>query len=328
MKFIKNPRKLSELIIVIVIVLIVILSINWILSGDEAENQCTQEICSLESPTEKYLFTKSDAEMLGEDWYPELILNSSVDYSEIKFLMNKYFGDMDIVWKISYGRNLNEDEDLKIMICYGGDSSDVKQRIVSSLNQINDDYDFISVVKVRSKNRFCDPYYSNADNSERYWYPTIGFKNDTTDGEINQLLNNEFGSISAFRIRDSMDTYYMNYYVNLSSDSDKIPEDLNHYIDLSTYGWIFYEKINFNNSQTNYYPVSLNSLSNEAEVLIADSLKNEGIIIYPSRLVIIEDKQFNNSAFENFDQQYENISKSKDVVFIAKSFLRTSKIPN
>ena len=314
------------LIIVIIIIIIMILSINLILSGDKAETQCTQEICSSENQSEKYLFTKSDGEMLGEEWYPELRLNSRMDYSEIKFLMNKYFGDMDIIWKIYYGRNLNEDEDLKILICYDGDSSDVKQRIVSSLNQINDDCDFISVVKVRSKNRFCDPYYYNADNSERYWNPAIGFKNDTTDEEINKLLNNEPVSISAFRIWDSKDAYHMNYYFNLSSDSDKTPEDLNHFFDLSTYGWIFYEKINFNNSQTNYYPVSLNALSDEAEVLIADSLKNEGIIIYPSRLVIIEDKQFNNSAFENFYQQYENISKSNDVVFIAKSFLRNTNL--
>ncbi|WOF16474.1 hypothetical protein F1737_07050 [Methanoplanus sp. FWC-SCC4] len=319
----KSKKKLISIVIVLMVAVLVV-SIYCVLIG-ENYNPLITPISTINYSAEKYTFTNSDAETLGEKWYPELVFNANMDYPDIKSLMNEYFGDVDVVWKIyygkNYGKNQDESQNLKVMLCSCKNNPDVNNRIVSSLNRINKDYDTIFAIRVNSVNRFCDPYYYTANNSGRYWYPIISFKADTTDNEINRLLNKELGHDASWSTIDYK-SYDMNYYAALSPDSNQIPEALNHFVDISTYGWIFYEIICFDNRQPDYYPVSINSLSDENENLILDTLKDEGIVTYPSRLVKIEDITFNDILFEKSYTQYENISKSDDIIFIAKFYLR------
>lgn len=254
-----------------------------------------------------------------------MVLDIEAGYPEIKSLMNEYFENMDITWKIYYGYNLSKSSNQSVMINYCGNDPEVKEKIVESLNQINEDNPYIFAIKVNSKNKFCDPSYNTVNNTERYWYPVIGFRTFTPDENISRLITEELGQNVSWKHYKK--EYYTNYYINLSQNFGEIPDDLTHFIDLSLYGETFYEIISFNESSENY-PVSLNAAQGEIDDRIINSLKDEGIIIYPAKVVHIGKYTYNDSSFQNSYQQYENLYKSKDVAFIVKSFLRGSHNPN
>ncbi|MDD4127783.1 MAG: hypothetical protein PHV39_08895, partial [Methanomicrobium sp.] len=137
--------------------------------------------------------------------------------------------------------------------------------------------------------------------------------------EISRILNAELGPDAAFEQHNI--EYNYNYYVNLSQYSGQIPDDLNHFSSISTYGWVFYEPICFTKS-LQYYPLTLNADSNETKERIITSLENEGVIINKAIIAHIVNCTFNDSSFEKSSDKYENILNSDDVAFIVKSFFR------
>jgi hypothetical protein len=323
MKSQTGSQKILAIITIVFVVAILILFINCISNRGEAGPQNAEETGLINCSADKYTFTKSDAATIGEKWHPELIVDIKAGYPEIKSLMNEYFENTDINWKIYYGyirhnQSTSMSSNQSVMINYCGNDPDVKEKIVESLNQINEDNPSIFAIKVNSKNKFCDPFYNTANNSEKYWYPVIGFKTDTPDENISRLLTEELGRNVSWK--QYKKEYYTNYYINLSQSSGIIPEDLTHFIELSIYGEIFYEIMSFNES-SEYYPVTLRAPSGEIDDRIINSLKNEGTIIYPAKVVHIGEYVYNDTTFKNSYQQYENLYKSEEVAFIVKSFI-------
>ncbi|MDD4127770.1 MAG: hypothetical protein PHV39_08830, partial [Methanomicrobium sp.] len=334
--------KISVILLIILAVLILV-SLHFVQNKDNYNLEETTTPYSLNYPIQNYTFTKSDIVKLGEKWYPEIIFDSKINYSEIKSIMNEYFNDTGIVWKMYYyegGPNnyvlysrennyadsfkilseqesvdeeplgfsyienpkISENRDIsylftiegnnatkdnlfsnesfnhlniaktqRVLLCYSGEDNDVKKRIVDSLNQINKCYNDVFIIKENSKNSYCDPYYTTANNSGRTWYPAVGFKPGTTDKEISRILNAELGPDAAFEQHNK--EYNYNYYIDLSQYSGQIPDDLNHFSSISTYGWVFYEPVCFTKS-LQYYPLTLNADSNETKERIITSLEN------------------------------------------------------